>query len=98
MSRISVDRYNMDRRLRDLVDRTDDMDRELGRTPNVPDGGIASASIALITSAASEAVGLAADSIRALSAITHDVLSDQALTEQKITESITALEKEVESR
>jgi hypothetical protein len=98
MSTIAIDRYNMDRRLTDLVDCVDDVDTVLGRTPGVADGGIASAAIALVTSAAAESVGLAADATRALAAIADDVLDDLSLTEQQVTEALQDLERQVETR
>lgn len=95
MKAITLDRYNMDRRLRDLVDRVDDIDTALGRTPDVADGGIASAVIALITSAGAEAVGLAADSTRELAAVAADVLDDLGRTEQEVVETLRDLERQV---
>lgn len=95
MTEIYLDRYNMERRLGEVLERVDALDSAVGKLPDAPDGGIATSFITFIASAGAEASGLAADTARALSAIAIDVIEDLSNTDAEIAAQLKQLEVEL---
>jgi len=98
VTKISVDRDNMARLMDTQVTDTDVIDTALGAMPGAVDGGVASAMIAFLASAAAESSGLVADSYRALAAITDDVLKDVTLSEEQVAADLDKVTEEIEER
>jgi hypothetical protein len=98
MSKIEVERENMNELMERQVTDTDAIDTALGAMPGAVDGGIASAMIAFLASAAAESSGLVADSYRALVAITNDVLADVSLSEEQVADDLDKVTEEIAER
>ena len=98
MTKIRIERGNIERRINDLLEVTDELDAALGSMPGTADGGVASQMIAMITASAASAAGHAADAYRSLGAITLDVMENASLEETQIKQVFTDMEKEMDQR
>lgn len=96
MSDIYLDRDNVERRMNDLIGRTDEVESVLGSMPPAPDGGSFSEMLAFIVGVGAQAAGLAADTHRALAAISIDVMNDMSLTEAEAGEEFEKLDDRLE--
>jgi hypothetical protein len=84
MSEINVSAENITRIMDEQEAESERIYSALNAMPEVADGGAASALIAFLVSSQAEASGVLADSYRALSAITKDVLANLDRTEKQI--------------
>lgn len=88
MTEISLDRDGAEHILDKLEDSATAIDGPLQELPAMPDGGIASTLIALITRTGVEAAGVVAASYHSFHAVAIDVLDDMSLTEQDIAKEL----------
>lgn len=88
MTEISLDRDGAELILDKLEEAADAIDSPLQSLPAMPDGGIASSLIALITRTGAEATGVVAASYHSFHAVAVDVLDDMGLTEQDIAKEL----------
>lgn len=92
---ISVDHDAVTYQLKKLINASGDTEETLGKLPEAPDAGIASAQIGLIASAAAEGAWRTADILHLVAAVATEALKDLHETEQDILASVKALEREV---
>lgn len=92
MTEISLDRDGAELILKKLEETASAIDGPLQALPAMPDGGLASSLIALITRTGAEAAGVVASSYHAFHAVATDVLDDMSLTEQDIAEELREFE------
>lgn len=84
MTEISLDREGAEHILSKLEEAASGLDSPLQSIPAMPDGGMASSLIALITRTGVEAAGVVAASYHSFHTVAIDVLDDMSLTEQDI--------------
>ncbi|NTW38484.1 MAG: hypothetical protein HGA44_01125 [Cellulomonadaceae bacterium] len=96
MTDISVSREGMEEGFARVLPLIDDIDTALGAVPVAPDGGVATELIGFVMAASLEAAGVAADSYRALIAISRDVMDDFASNDSRAAEELRELKRHVE--
>lgn len=92
MTEISLDRDGAEHVLKKLEDTATAIDGPIQALPAMPDGGLASSLIALITRTGAEAAGVVAASYHSFHAVATDVLDDMSLTEQDIAKELSDFE------